>query len=90
MEQVEDAIKELKARHLELLDKEVLTKREEYEMQNFLEELAKLEADKKEWFKGNKSSLITVIHNASRGNSATTIDQRLLRGTENEEEKRCK
>ena len=45
LQQVEEKIEKL----YELLNKQGLTKREEYELKNFDEELRKLEADKKFW-----------------------------------------
>jgi len=46
---VENEIKVLKARHLELLEKATLTKREEFEMKEFEKELAELKAKEKFW-----------------------------------------
>jgi hypothetical protein len=49
LQQVEDKIEALKARHLELLEKATLTKREEFEMREFEKELAELKAKEKFW-----------------------------------------
>jgi hypothetical protein len=58
LEEVEEKIEKLKARNYELLEKEILTKREEYELKNFEEELNKLEADKERWLRIIEKSIL--------------------------------